>query len=84
MYVYKGTAESRVANVVIGAISQAAQSRTVDEGGEAPVSPRGPLCAIFLRKPSSVPTFASESKRGPFVSEVEKRDEKRFETALWR
>ena len=55
MYVYKGTAESRVANVVIGAISQAAQRRTVDEGGEAPVSPRGPLCAIFLRKPSVYP-----------------------------
>ena len=31
-----------------------------------------------------VPTFARESERGPFVREVEKRDEKRFETALWR
>ena len=31
-----------------------------------------------------VPTFARESKRGPFVREVENWDEKRFETALWR
>ena len=29
-------------------------------------------------------TFACESKCGPFVREVEKRDEKRFGTALWR
>ena len=64
------------------AISQAAQSRTVDEGGKAPVSPCEPLCAIFRRKPSWVPAFTRESKRGPFVREVEKRDEKRFGTAL--
>ena len=31
-----------------------------------------------------VPAFGSESERGPFVREVEKRDEKRFRTALWR
>ena len=31
-----------------------------------------------------VPTFAHKSKRGPFVREVENRDEKRFETALRR
>ena len=48
----------------------------------APVSPCEPLCAILLRKPSCVPAFACESKRGPFVREVEKRDEKRFGTAL--
>ena len=29
-----------------------------------------------------VPTFTRESKRGPFVREVEKRDEKRFGTEL--
>ena len=51
---------------------------------KAPVSPCEPLCAIFLREPSVLPAFTRESKRGPFVSEVEKRDEKRFETALWR
>ena len=31
-----------------------------------------------------VPAFGSESERGPFVREVDNRDEKRFETALWR
>ena len=35
-------------------------------------------------KAECVPAFTRESERGPFVSEVEKRDEKRFETALWR
>ena len=55
------------------AISLAAQSRTVDEGGKAPVSACEPLCAIFLREPSVWPTFTRESERGPFVGEVEKR-----------
>ena len=36
-------------------ISLAAQSRTVVEGGKAPVSACKPLCAIFLRKPSVYP-----------------------------
>ena len=36
-----------------------------------------------------VPAFGSESERGPFVREVEKRDEKRFEiesvtVTFWR
>ena len=44
----------------------------------APVSACKPLCAIFLRRPSCVPTFGSESERGPFVREVEKCDEKRL------
>ena len=48
------------------------------------VSPCEPLCAIFLRKLGGVPTFACKSERGPFVREAEKRDEKRFGTALWR
>ena len=30
-------------------------------------------------KAECVPTFARESERGPFVGEVENRDEKRFE-----
>ena len=82
MYVYKSVAESRAANAVIGAFSLAAQDRAVTEGGKAPVSPCVPSCAIFLRKPSVLPTFAYESKRGAFVREVERCDEKRFETAL--
>ena len=35
-------------------------------------------------KAECVPTFTRESEHGPFVREVEKRDEKRFGTALWR
>ena len=31
-----------------------------------------------------VPIFTRESEREPFVREVEKRNEKRFETSLWR
>ena len=46
------------------------------------VSPCEPLCAIFLREPRCVPTFTCESKRGPFVREVEKCAKKRFGTAL--
>ena len=41
------------------------------------------MCAIFLSK-AGVPTFARESERGPFVGEVEKRDEKRFGAELRR
>ena len=33
-------------------------------------------------KGECVPAFGSESERGPFVREVENRDEKRFGTAL--
>ena len=84
MYVYKSVAESRVTNAALRAISLAAQEHTVVEGGKARVSACKPLCAIFLRKPSGVPAFTRESKRGPFVSEVEKRDEKWLGTALWR
>ena len=49
-----------------------------------PVSACVPLCAIFSRRAECVPTFARESKRGPFVREVEKRDEKLFGTELRR
>ena len=55
MYVYKSTAESRVTNAVLRAISLAAQDHAVDEGGKAPVSPCKPLCAILFRKPSVYP-----------------------------
>ncbi len=48
------------------------------------VSPCEPLCAIFRRKPSCVPAFACKSEREPFAREVENRNKKRFETALWR
>ena len=35
------------------------------------------MCDLSL-KGECVPTFACESERGPFVGEVEKRDEKRL------
>ena len=41
------------------------------------------VCDLSL-KAECVPAFAHESKRGPFVREVEKRDQKRFGAALWR
>ena len=43
------------------------------------------VCALVcdpLSKSEGVPTFGSESERGPFVGEVENRDEKRSGTAL--
>ena len=49
--------------------------------GDAPVSACKPLCAILLAK-ASVSAFTRESKRGPFVREVEKCAKKRFGTAL--
>ena len=45
------------------------------------------VCALVCDlspKAECVPTFTRESEHGPFVREVEKRDEKRFGTALWR
>ena len=39
------------------------------------------VCDLSL-KAECVPIFTRESKRGPFVREVENRDEKRFGTAL--
>ena len=41
------------------------------------------VCDLSL-KAECVPAFVCESEHGPFVREVEKRDEKRFGTALWR
>ena len=55
MYVYKSVAESRVTNAAYRVISLVAQDHAVAEGGEAPVSPCVPSCAIFLRKPSVYP-----------------------------
>ena len=55
MYVYKSTAESRVTNAVLRAISLATQDRAVAERRKAPVSACEPLCAILLRKASVYP-----------------------------
>ena len=62
-------------------------------GGTMPRCGRGregpcfAVCALvcdLVGEAECVPTFAHKSKRGPFVREVENRDEKRFETALRR
>ena len=84
MYVYKSAAESRIADVAFRAILLVAQSCAVFTGGRAPISACEPLCELLLAKASVLPAFARESKRGAFVREVEKRDEKRFGTELWR
>ena len=49
---------------------------------KARVSPCEPLCAILLAKASVLPAFGSESERGPFVREAEKRDERWSEIEL--
>ena len=43
-----------------------------------PVSPCVPLCARLGAGVACVPDFIRESERGPFVREVEKRNEKRL------
>ena len=66
------------------AILPAAQDRAVAGGREGPCFAVCALVCDPLSRAECVPTFARESKRGPFVREVEKRDENRFGTALWR
>ena len=83
MYVYKSVAESGVTNAALRAISLAAQSPAVDEGGKkAPVSPCVPLCAIFFRKASVYPLSLVKASVGRLCEKLKKCDEKWFETAL--
>ena len=65
MYVYKSAAESGVTNTAYRVISLVAQDHAVAEGGEAPVSPCKPLCAIVLKQPSvySLLTVNTKAKR---------------------
>ena len=72
MYVYKSVAESRVANVVIGAISLATQSPAVAGGGKASVSPCEPLCAILLAKASVYPLSPAKADVGRFAGDCDK------------
>ena len=65
------------------AISQAAQSPAV-AGGEGPCFAVCALVCDLSLRAECVPAFACESKRVPFVREVENRDGKRLGTALWR
>ena len=63
--------------ILLGAISLAVKSRSVFAEGKATVSACAVVCD-FSRRVECVPTFACESKRGPFVGEVENRNEKRL------
>ena len=54
------------------------------EGGKAPCFAVCALVCDSLSEAECVPTFACESERRAFVREVENRDKKRFEAALWR
>ena len=63
-------------------ISLTAQDSVVVEGGDAPVSPCVPLCAIFLRKPSVYPLSLVKANVGRLCEKLKKCDEKWFETAL--
>ena len=51
-------------------------------GRESPVFRRVSRCVRSFSESRVCTRFRSEGKRGPFVREVEKRDEKRFETEL--
>ena len=80
MYVYKSTVES-------SGITEQSHWRHKPHSGRG----RDGLCfgvsAVVcdsLRQFECAPAFARESERRPFVGEVEKRNEKRFETALQR
>ena len=70
-------------------ISLTAQDSVVVEGGDAPVFRRVCPCVRSFSERRVCTHFACESKRGAFVSEVENRDEKRFEiesvtVTFWR
>ena len=58
-----------------------------EDSNSAPIrnAPCFAVCALVcdpVGKAECVPAFARESERGPFVREVENRNEKRFGTAL--
>ena len=72
MYVYKNTAESRVTNAVLRAISLATQDRAVAERRKAPVSACKPLCAILLAKASVYPLSPVKANVGRFADDCAK------------
>ena len=72
MYVYKSTAESRVTNAVLRAISLATQDRAVAERRKAPVSACVPLCAILLAKASVYPLSSAKANVGRFAGDCAK------------
>ena len=72
MYVYKSTAESRVTNAVLRAISLATQDRAVAERRKAPVSACKPLCAILLAKASVYPLSPAKANVDRFAGHCDK------------
>ena len=82
MYVYKSTAESRVANVVDWSDFAGSAKPHCGRGREGPCFAVCALVCDFSQRAECVLNFKYESERGPFVREVENRDKKRFETAL--
>ena len=68
--------------VLSAAISPAAQSRTVAEGGKPPASPCEPLCAIFLRKPSVYPLSGLKANVAVCAGGVENRMTDALETLV--
>ena len=59
--------------VLFGAISLAVKSRTAADGGDTPCFAVCALVCDPVGEGERVPAFTRESKRGPFVGEVEKR-----------
>ena len=89
MYVYKSTAESRVANVVDWSDFAGSAKPHCGRGRECPCFAVCALVCDLSPRAECVPAFTRESERGPFVREVENRDEKRFEiesvtVTFWR
>ena len=75
MYVYKSVAEYKVFRWRHKAALWSREGR--------PLFRRVSRCVrSFSEDRVCIPTFTRESERGPFVREVEKRDEKRFGTEL--
>ena len=82
MYVYKSTAESRVANVVDWSDFAGSAKPHCGRGREGPCFGVWAVVCDPLSKAECIPTSARESEREPFVGKVERCDDKRFGTAL--
>ena len=74
MYVYKSVAEYKVFRWRHKAALWSREGK--------PLFRRVSRCVRSFAESRVCTRFRSEGKRGPFVREVEKRDEKRFETEL--
>ena len=82
MYVYKSAAESRVTNGGVQSDFAGSTKPSCDRRREGPCFGVWAVVCDLSPKGECVPAFGNVNKRGPFVRETEKRDEKRFGTAL--